>query len=245
VGAVKKAFALFSDGMSHCVSTNEDQYGPARVGPSYPLFFERWELIPQCPATGREVNSEGFPIYTYNLDRVEKLQYETEQYLTMAKLFGEGCAILEKVTSETEERKKSGAEHILQVAQYIRNNALTVYHVKRWHFLKGQLGIYVDAQPTWVGGRKNMPDAKKAEMPLPPVENKYPIVSELISIAKAEIENAKNTIALVEANSRLGFEKEYGYSCSKMHLEWKINNAERTLKEELLPLFNSLGCQSC
>jgi len=237
--AVEKAFALFSEGMSHCVSTNEDQYGPARVGPSYPLFFKRWEMIPVCPVTGGNVNYEGFPVYTYNLDRREKLQYETNEYLQMTRLFEAGCTILADVLERMEGPKRENVIHILQVAQYIRNNARTIYHVKRWHYLKGQLGIYVDAVPTWVGGRKNMEDARKAEKPLIPVEDKRPVVLELIEIAKAEIQNAKDTIPLVEANSRLGFEKEYGYSCSKMHLEWKIQNAERTITEELLPLLDN------
>jgi len=225
--------------MSHCVSTNEDQYGPARVGPSYPLFFKRWEMIPVCPVTGGNVNYEGFPVYTYNLDRREKLQYETNEYLQMTRLFEAGCTILADVLERMEGPKRENVIHILQVAQYIRNNARTIYHVKRWHYLKGQLGIYVAAVPTWVGGRKNMEDARKAEKPLINVEDKRPVVLELIEIAKAEIQNAKDTIPLVEANSRLGFEKEYGYSCSKMHLEWKIQNAERTITEELLPLLDN------
>ena len=236
--AVEKAFALFSEGMSHCVSTNEDQYGPARVGPSYPLVYKRWEMIPQCPVTGGNVNYEGFPVYTYNLDRAEKLQYETDEYLTMSRLFDAGCTILESVIKHMDGRKKEDAKHILQVAQYIRNNACTIYHVKRWHYLKGQLGVYVDAAPTWVGGRKNMPDAQKAKKPLHPVADKRPVVLEMLAIAKAEIENARNTIALVEANSRLGFEKEYGYSCCKMQLEWKIKCAERMIAEELFPLLD-------
>jgi hypothetical protein len=110
--------------------------------------------------------------------------------------------------------------------------------VKRWHYLKGQLGVYVDAVPTWVGGRKGMIDAEKAKKPLVPVEDKRPIVLELLEIIQDEIENAKNTIPLVEANSRLGYEKEYGYSCCKMQLEWKIAMAEKTIAEELLPLLN-------
>ena len=234
--AVLQAFELFSEGMSHCVSTNEDQYGPARVGPSYPLFFERWELIPPCPVCGKSVNGEGFPVYTYNLDRTEKLQYETEEYKEMARLFTEGCKVLAGVIAKMQGQKRDDAVHILQVAQYIRNNANTIHRVKRWHYLKGQLGLYVDAVPTWVGGRKNMIDAKKAEKPLIPVADKRPVVEELIDILKAEMENAKDTIALVEANSRLGYEKEYGYSCCKEQLLWKRKMAERTLKEELLPL---------
>ena len=234
--AVLKAYELFSEGISHCVSTNEDQYGPARVGPSYPLFFKYWELIPNCPVTGKQVNYEGFPVYTYNLDRVEKLQYETEEYIKMARLFAAGVTILEGVIAKMEGAKKQDAMHILQVATYLRNNANTIHRVKRWHYLKGQLGLYVDAVPTWVGGRKNMVDAEKAKKPLIPVADKRPIVLELLEIIQAEIENAKNTIPLVEANSRLGFEREYGYSCCKMQLEWKIAMAEKTIAEELLPL---------
>ena len=233
-----KAFDLFSEGMAHCVSTNEDQYGPARVGPSYPLFFERWELIPRCSQTGKECNFEAFPVYTYNLDRSEKLLYEIDEYIKLNRLFEAGCEILAGVIEKMEEPKKATAVHIWQVAKYIANNAKTVYNVKRWHYLKGQLGIYVDAQPTWVGGRKNMPDAKKAVKPLIPVDNKLPVVLELLEIIKDEIENAKATIPLVEENSRLGYNGEYGYSCDREHLEWKIAMAERTIQEELLPLLN-------
>ena len=236
--AVLKAYEMFSEGMSHCVSTNEDQYGPARVGPAYPLFFERWELIPPCPVTGKECNFEAFPVYTYNLDRSEKLLYEIDEYTAMARAFDAGCTILEGVINQMEGPKKATALHILQVASYIRNNAKTVYNVKRWHYLKGQLGIYVDADPTWVGGRKNMPDAKKAVKPLVPVEDKLPVVLELLEIIKDEIANAKATIPLVEENSRLGFNQEYGYSSDRFHLEWKIAMAERTIEEELLPLLN-------
>ena len=81
-----------------------------------------------------------------------------------------------------------------------------------------------------------MIDAKKAEKPLIPVADKRPVVEELIAILKAEMENAKDTIGLVGANSRLGYEKEYGYSCCKEQLLWKIKMAEQTLQEELLPL---------
>ncbi len=233
---VLRAFEMFSEGMSHCVSTNEDQYGPARVGPAYPLFFERWELIPPCPQTGKECNFEAFPVYTYNLDRSKKLLYEIDEYVAMARAFDAGCTILSAVIDKMEGPKKNAAMHILQVAQYIRNNAKTVYNVKRWHYLKGQLGIYVDADPTWVGGRKNMPDAEKAVKPLVPVEDKLPVVLELLEIIKDEIENAKDTIPIVEANSRLGFNQEYGYSSDTTHLLWKIEMAERTIVEELLPL---------
>lgn len=234
---VLKAFKCFSEGMAHCVSTNEDQWGPARVGPSYPLFYKYWEKIPHCPVTNKSVNFTGFPLYAFNLDNSKRLKYETEEYLKMENYFTEGCDILNKVIENISENKKAEAIFILQVAKYIRNNARTIHRVKRWHYLKSQLGVFVDTDIKWQGGRKNMEDAKKAVKPLVPVENKLPVIEELVDILKSEIENAKETIILVRGNSRLGFENEYGYSCSEEQLNWKIRMAEKTLKEELLPLF--------
>ena len=75
----------------------------------------------------------------------------------------------------------------------------------------------------------------KHQLPPPPQAQKP---AEVIEIIKDEIENAKDTIPVVEANSRLGYNNEYGYSCDKEHLEWKIRMAERTIEEELLPLLN-------
>lgn len=233
---VKKAFEYFSEAMAHCVSTNEDQWGPARVGSSYPLFFKRWELIPNCPVTGKSVNFIGFPLYFYNLDYKDRLFYETEEYLKMDELLNRGCTLLEEVIENISENKKSDALFTLQVAKYIRNNARTIHRVKRWHYLKGQLGVFVDTDAKWPGGRKNMEDAKKAVKPLIPVENKVPVILELMDILNAEIDNAEETIHLVRENSRLGFENEFGYACSEEQLKWKIKMAERTIKEELLPL---------
>lgn len=231
-------FELFSQGMSHCVSTNEDQYGPARVGPSYPLFFERWELIPQGPGSHRAVNFEAYPVYTYNLDYETRLLYETSEYRKMTELFDEGSRRLTEIVANTSNDKIENLKELLGISKFIANTARTIQHVKRWHYLKGKLGIYVDAKPTWVGGRKNLEDAKKAVKPLEPAVNPEPIVLELIDILKREIANAEDTIPLVDANSRLGYEEEFDYACSREQLEWKIEMAHRTLNEELLPLIS-------
>lgn len=229
-------FSLFSEGMTHCVSTNEDQFGPARVGPSYPLFFKRWELIPKGPQSCIDVNFEAFPVYTYNLDYTDRLIYETKEFRLVADIFDEGCRRLTEIMANLPAEKIVNARELLGVSKFIANTARTIHHVKRWHYLKGQLGVYVDAEPTWVGGRKGMEDAKKAVKSLVPASNPKPVVRELIDILKREIVNAEDTISLVEENSRLGYEQEFDYACSKEQLEWKIEMARRTLNEELLPL---------
>ena len=231
-----EVFALFSDGMSHCVSTNEDQYGPARVGPAYPLFFKQWELIPVGPESKQAPNFEAWPVYTYNLDNEARLLYEIDEYMTMAKLFDEGTRRMTLVVANMTGRNGEEAERILGVAKFIANTARTIYHVKRWHFLKGKLGVHVDGNATWVGGRLDIADAKKAVKPLIPAKNPRPILLELVEILKEEIANAEATIPLVEADSRLGYNQEIDYASSAEQLRWKIAWAERTMREELLPL---------
>ena len=156
----------------------------------------------------------------------------------MARLFDEGIRRMTTIVANMTGRDGEEAEKMLGVAKYIANTARTIYHVKRWHFLKGKLGIHVDGKATWVGGRKGIEDAKKAVKPLVPAKNPRPIVLELIEILKAEIANAEATIPLVEADSRLGFNQEIDYASSAEQLRWKIAWAEKTMKEELLPLLD-------
>ncbi len=231
-----RAFSLFSDGMAHCVSTNEDQYGPARIGPSYPLFFKRWEPIPIGPESKADPNSESNPVYRYNLDLSDKLSYEADEYETMARLFDAGCELLSVVISRMTGRKAEEARRLLGVARFIANTARTITHVKRWHLLKGRLGVYVDTPPIWCGGRKNMPDAASAKVPLVAAEDPRPIVLELIEIAQREIANAEATLPLVEEDSRLGYNQELDYCASPEQIRWKIAVTRRAIDEELLPL---------
>jgi hypothetical protein len=229
-------FQLFSDGIGHCVSTNEDQYGPARMGPSYPLFFKQWEDFIMGPESKQLASRETCANYPFNLDYEARLLYETEEYRQMMDLFDEGVRRMNLVVSNMTGRKGEEAERMLGVAKFIANTARTVYHVKRWHYLKGKLGVYVDGKPNWAGGRLDIADAKKMERTLVPVKNPRPVVLELIEILKAEIANAEATIPLVEADSRLGYNKEIDYSCAVNQLQWKIAWAHKTLEEELLPL---------
>jgi len=229
-------FQLFSDGIGHCVSTNEDQYGPARIGPSYPLFFRQWEDFLLGPESKQNAHRETTQNYFFNLDNEARLLYETREYQTMMNLFDEGVKRMTLVVSNMTGRKGEEAERMLGVAKFIANTARTVYNVKRWHYLKGKLGVHVDVDNIWAGGRLDIADAKKAVKPLVPAKNPRPIVLELIEILKDEIVNAESTIPLVEADSRLGYNKEIDYSCAPNQLRWKIEWAKKTLQEELLPL---------
>ena len=149
---VLRALQCFSEGVSHCVSTNQEQYGPCRIGPAYPLFFERTEPIPIGPQSIRNPNGTCVPVYRYSHDQAAKLLWETEEYAKMTTCFQEGCDMLEPVVKTLEADRRANAEELLGVARFIENTARTTVHVKRWHALKWKLGISPDPYPVWVGG---------------------------------------------------------------------------------------------
>ena len=55
----------------------------------------------------------------------------------------------------------------------------------------------------------------------------------MIQIGRDEIENARNTIPLVEADSRLGWEPSMEYMTDTDHIQWKIKQVTRVLEVEL------------
>ena len=61
----------------------------------------------------------------------------------------------------------------------------------------------------------------------------FSTLDEMTEIAKREVQNAKDTIPLVEYDSRLGYEPSMEYMCDKAHLDWKIAVVERIINEEI------------
>jgi len=227
---VLKAWECFSEGMRHCVSTNEDQYGPCRIGPSYPLFFMEQEQLPIGPESTRNPNGTCCSVYRFNPDDMEKLIWEIEEYQKMTEAFSKGNKLLEKVIPSLPEGKQIYAEEALTVSRFIENTARTTVHVKRWHKAKIHLGIYVNHEAIWTGGRHGMLDARNPQKPLDIRPDREHWIRELLAIGSAELENARNTIPLVQANSRLGYTQELDYVCAEEQLRWKISRLEKTLE---------------
>ena len=57
------------------------------------------------------------------------------------------------------------------------------------------------------------------------------ILDEIEAIAHAEIENARSALALVDVDSRLGWEPSMEYVGDRWHIEWKIRQVESALLE--------------
>ena len=151
----------------------------------------------------------------------------------MVAQFVEGNKLLSSVIPSLPENKKAAAAEALTVTRFIENTARTTVHVKRWHKAKIHLGVYVDHPAIWTGGRHGMSDALSPVKPLDVRPDRERWIQELLQIGAAELANARDTIPLVEANSRLGYTKELDYACAKEQLLWKIQKLETTLAEEV------------
>lgn len=216
---VCRAYELFSEGIRNNISTNPDQYGPSRVGPSYPLIlFNDKDFVFKSPAHahfGR--NTICFPNYdiypALNSQKViDKLEFEIKSYNKVSALYDEGADILSEIIPNIPERKRMNATKIMNLGRFIGNTAKTVAAVKEWMKRKR---ILLDTHG----------------------EERNKIVNEMLEIARNELENAKKTIPLVEFDSRLGYEPSMEYMCDREHLEIKIKLLENVINSELPEYF--------
>ncbi len=219
---VVKAWELWSKALSAFTPSNEDQYGPLRVGPSYPLVFhptfhpyvEHKLLMPEVPYAhfGNHIT---FALYEPN-DRHgqtavgRRVSEEARLMAGAIKIWAQGVALMEKALTLTPERKLARAAKMAGVGSFFLKALITTLHCKEWWLLNRQLLVQADF-------------ARAGK-----------ILDRLEEVAAAELANAQDTIPLVEADSRLGWEPSMEYMTDRNHLEWKIGQVKNLL-ERVLP----------
>lgn len=211
LNAVKSAFALIESGVYDLVTTNRDQYGPLRRGPAYPLvLFEDEKVQLSCvPGTSHGGNRICWPNYVSTRAKTDPDVYDAEIYAlrVSADRVLHGAGMLKKLLSTLPERKREEAARVTGVCEFIGRTFLTTHHVKHWY--KEKLAIS--------RGEGDVREHCKV----------------LRAIAVDEIENARATLPLVDADSRLGFEPSTDYSGDRENIEWKISFMQRILDEEI------------
>ena len=117
----------------------------------------------------------------------------------------EGTAILESIDNKNEKLLK-----MINLGKYITNCVQTNIHAKQWHLLKSKVQVTHTR------------------------DGLFEIADKMETLLKAERQNAENTIPLVEADSRLGWEPSMLYLGDKEHLEWKIRQVNFVIEKELV-----------
>lgn len=212
---VRAVYRDWSDAVNEMIMTNEDQYGPLRIGPTYPflLFRDHGLELWGNPNAHHRGNMICSPNYAYPLYReARRVQFDGEIRLYKAsadRLIG-GAERLREIIRELPASKRDEARRIAGVAEFMGRTALTVHHIKRWYLAKQGLLAGGEAFGTHVAA--------------------------LREIAALERENVERTLPLVDFDSRLGFEPSMDYVGDRAHLEWKLSVMDRVVNEELAAL---------
>lgn len=215
---VLKAWQHWSDGIRSYIPTNYDQYGPFRIGPSFPLVFKQPADIPEAwyAHFGNQIISPG---YGQRNDHENNLRVDVEinSLEQMASLWQQGNDALMQAIPLTPEHKLAEAQLLLGLNQFIVRAVRTTIHTKQWWKLK-QLML-------------KETDPRQAEA----------IMQSMVQVAEAEIANAQATIPLVEADSRLGWEPSMEYMTDPEHLRWKIAQVRQVIDHELPEFVKALA----
>ena len=214
IETVIEAWKAWSEGIRNYVSTNEDQYGPFRIGPSYPLVFNRDVKIPTVPYAmhgGNLICNTNYASHGGGRSSLSqfRLPVEIERLEKMREYFQDGTGRLESTFEGLPEKRKLNAFYLINLGKFIVNCVTTTIHVKRWYILKTKLFLETN-------------EAKIVEY-----------VDKMIDIGKAEIKNAEATIPLVQADSRLGWEPSMEYMADEEHINWKIKQVKQCIEGEL------------
>lgn len=222
VNFVLKAWEHWSDAITKIPVSAEDKYGPLRAGPTYPFIFHpdltRTFLpqdtdIPHKPFAhfGSEIVKTFYHPYE-NINQspgAVRLPFEKKLLEEALREWNKGIASLEKAVSIAPNAKKAKGRRMVGLGKFIAAHLVTTLNVKKWWELNHKL----------VGE----PNPKTALKLLDKIEN----------LLKEEIKNTKDTIPVVEADSRLGWEPSMEYMTDREHLEWKIRHAMRVLNHEI------------
>lgn len=199
---VKAALKLWSTAITYCTPTIEDQYGPLRIGPAYPLCFDQEEIPPSVPYAhfGTEILKTLYPPRNYYHSSFSSLRIldEIKAFEEMYHLMQEGILLLNRIKSKSEELIR-----LIALGSYMAATAKTLVHVKQWHKNKTML--------------LGEDDREKA----------LGILEHMREIATEEIENAKGILWAAEMDSSLGWEPSMEYLGDAEHIRWKIEQVKR------------------
>ena len=217
-----QAWATISSAMEYYVCTNEDQYGPFRVGPAYPLVYNNDVTIPSVPYAHFPGNKicktdyavgKAFAYIALGQNRTARLQQrhpvEAKILERMEQLLAEGRAILEQIAPQLTGYQQEDCLRLCNLVHFIEHCARTTIHVKQWSTLRAKCRSETDSR-------------KLLDMH-----------HQMVAIGEAEIRNAEETIPLVQYDSRLGWEPSMEYIGGEYHLRWKMRQVRQVIDQEI------------
>ena len=216
------AWEKLSEGIRYYPSCNEDQYGPFRIGPAYPMVFRSDVLIPTVPEAmfgGNKIcftdyaSDALYRIIAHTLGHTGLVQQRIPKELPllekMRSCFHEGRCDLEKILPRLRGWQAAECKLLINQVHFLENCVTTTIHVKQWNVLRWKTRVETDGKTL------------------------IALLEQMQKIGYDEIANAQDTIPLAEQDSRLGWEPSMEYIGGVRHLQWKIRQTRQVVEEEI------------
>ena len=209
------AWQAWSAATCDYVPTNEDQYGPFRVGPAYPFTFIRTPVMPVSDSalwgdlivkTPYEPENLGTKVKTAGGIR---LAAEIASLERMLARWQEGLATLDAAIALAPAHKHDRNHRMRNLGAYIPHAIRTTINTKRWWQARARLLVEDD--------RDRASD----------------LVDQLVTIGEDELANCESVIPILDADSRLGWEPTMEYLGDADHVRWKMAHLRHTLDHEI------------
>ncbi len=221
------AWNYFSEGMSLIIAAGNDQYGPYRCGPTYPLLFDQTREELDIPTVGWARHKSGtiwFPVYRETVWNNPKLPIMRYNRLGKTiELFEKGLALLEEAGKNLGAEYGSEISRQIAVVRFMYYTYITTSNAIMWQIAKKLLVAIkeneehedMDILFEAIGVKEKTTDA---------------LVKFMKDIASAETENTLLAVKCWEEDSIIGFEASEEYVFDNEFAEWKINETKRSLQ---------------
>ena len=208
--ALLTGMKLVDASISNYVASNENQYGPYRIGPAFPFCLRKALKKPdKMPLLygNRIYHSMAFhedlvgPEYhPFNIRRMDEILLHKKA----AQLTLDGLKILKKIPEKSAELKK-----LIILIEFLYRCHVTAVNFKEFSLLREKLL----AATSWSETERLR---KKIE-----------------ALILKEKKNVEATIPLVRKDSSLGYEPSMDYTCDEEALLWKLKQLQYVLELEL------------
>ncbi len=219
------AWRCFSEAIRQIVASAVDQYGPFRIGPTYPLVFDQTDVkLPSVPYGQHSGNAITFPMYSQDpLADPGTALLQLHRTKRALELFEKGNALLKNTLGLPEGTALDYARRHYALCRFIENTYRTTVNVKRWNIMK-RLLLALDS-----GAAEKYGALWDEISPDVPVRTAPALVTAMEKIAAAENANAADTVQFCETDSLIGYEPTMEYMCSRSHIEWKIGTVNESV----------------
>lgn len=217
-----QAWSVLSKAMEYYVCSNENQYGPFRVGPAYPfVFLEKVDVqsAPYAMFGGRICRTD----YAAHSTAAHRMEYANVQIgpkqlrlngeiISLKKMYAlllQAQEALQALTPKLCGVRREDNLRLTNLVCFIIHCVATAINVERW--LKCIWQLNAQTEPARLES----------------------CLLELLQIAQEEKKNAEEAIAVVEADSRLGWEPSMEYVGDAWHIRWKLRHLKLVMEQEI------------